>query len=99
MIAFAGVRQCRESVDYDYFRSGAGNVRVAADGIQIGESSFSRSGDYAYGATREIHLDETLGHNTYFGIFEWDIECTIAAQVEVSKRTVSNIEVAEATLL
>lgn len=59
--------------------------------------SVDKSGDYRYLVTRELRMEERFEDRKTFYHFDWDMECTITAEVNTRKRTVENIEVVEAT--
>ena len=66
--------------------------------MRVGDASFDNTGDYGYGATRELRLEESFEDRNTFFRFDWDLECTVTADVDTRKRTVANIEVLEAEL-
>ena len=99
VMSFLGVAQCQDGVDYGYLKNFAGDLKLLHSQVRVGDESFSKSGDYGYGATRELRLEESFEDRDTFFRFDWDLECTITADVDTRKRTVANIEVLEAELM
>ena len=98
VMSFLGVRQCKDGVDYDYIKDFAGDVKLLKSKVSVVDSSFSKAGDYSYAATRELLLDESFEDRSSFFQFDWTLECTITAEIDNRKRTVTNIQIVEAEL-
>ena len=98
VMSFLGVAQCKDALDYDYFRDFAGDVQLLNSGVRVGGESFSTSGDYNCLTTRNLRLRESFEDRNTFFQFDWDLTCTITAEVDTRKRTVTNIELQEAEL-
>ena len=97
-MSFLGVRQCKDGVNYDYLKDFAGDIKLLKSKVSVVDSSFSKDGDYSYAATRELLLAESFEDNSSFFQFDWTLECTITAEVDNRKRTVTNIRIVEAEL-
>ena len=97
-MSFLGVRQCKDGVRYDYLKDFAGDIKLLKSKVSVVDSSFSKAGDYNYAATRELLLAESFEDDSSFFQFDWTLECTITAEVDNRKRTVTNIRVVEAEL-
>ena len=98
VMSFLGVAQCKDGVDYSYLREFAGDIRLLNSRVRVGDESFSKSGEYSYEATRDLRLDESFEDIDTFFQFDWELQCTLTAEVDTRKRTVTNIEVVEAEL-
>ena len=98
IMSFLGVRQCKDGVDYDYIKDFAGDIKLLKSKVNVGQESFSKAGDYSYAATRELLLDESFEDRSSFFQFDWTLECTITAEIDNRKRTVTNIQIVEAEL-
>ena len=66
--------------------------------MRVGDESFSKSSDYTYLTTRDLRLRESFEDRSTFFQFNWDLTCTITAEFDTRKRTVTNIELQEAEL-
>lgn len=99
VLAFHGLDDCKDLIEYNYFKAEAGDVRVAGGGVHVLGETLSRDGDFAYSATRELRLDQTLVHQGHFGTLQWTVECSIRADVDARERTVSNPEVGGAEFM
>ena len=98
VMSFLGVAQCKDALDYGYYRDFIGEVNLLNSRVRVGDESYDRSGDYSYLATRELQLQESFEDRDTFYLFDWDLECTVTAEVDTRKRTVADIEVVEAEL-
>ena len=98
MISFLGVVWCKDGVDYGYLENFAGDPKLLNSQVHVGDESFSKSGDYNYLTTRDLRLRESFEDRNTFFQFNWDLTCTITAEVDTRKRTVTNIELQEAEL-
>ena len=98
VMSFLGVAQCKDGVDYGYLKNFAGDLKLLNSQVRVGDESFSKSGDYNYLTTRDLRLRESFEDRNTFFQFDWDLTCTITAEVDTRKRTVTNIELQEAEL-
>ena len=98
VMSFQGVRQCKDGVNYDYLKDFGGDIKILKSKVSVGQESLSKAGAYSYAATRELLLDESFEDNSSFFQFDWTLECTLTAEIDNRKRTVTNIQIVEADL-
>lgn len=98
VMSFLGVVQCKDGADYGYLKNFAGDLKLLNSQVRVGGESFSTSGDYNCLTTRNLRLRESFEDRNTFFQFDWDLTCTITAEVDTRKRTVTNIELQEAEL-
>lgn len=98
VMSFLGVAQCKDGVDYAYLKDFAGDLKLLNSQVRVGDESFSKSGDYSYLGTRDLRLRESFEDQNTFFRFDWDLTCTITAEVDTRMRTVKSIELLEAEL-
>ena len=94
--SFWGLGQCEDALNYDYILESLedylGGLKRTGYRMTWGEPLSSRSGDYTYQVSRDLLMEEYFDRD---GI--WEVEqylgCTVKADVNTRRRTVTNIEV------
>ena len=95
-----GLEQCEDALNYDYhldiLEDFLGGLNRTAYRVTWPRASFSKSGDYSYQGSRALRMDET-----FLEVWEHEqyLECTVKADVNTRKRTVTNIEVVQGELV
>ena len=98
VLSFLGVQQCKDSIDYDYLREFAGDVKLLNSKVSVIDSSFREAGDYIYSATSDLKLAESFEDRDTFFQFDWELRCTVMADVNNRNKSAKDIEVVEAEL-
>ena len=101
--SFWGLAQCEEALNYDAtldtLEDFLGGLNRTHHRMQWGTASFSRSGDYSYQGSRELRLEEVFVDDRDVWESEQYLECTVKADVNTQRRSVTNIEVVQGELV
>ena len=101
--SFWGLGQCEDALNYDTIldtlEDFLGGLNRTDYRVQWGRASFSRSGDYSYQGSRELRLEEVFVDDRDFWEIDQYLECTVKADVNTKRRSVTNIEIVEGELV
>ena len=98
-----GLEECQHALEYDTIvdtlEDFLGSLNRTDYRVQWGRASFSGSGDYSYQGSRALRLDEIFVDDRNVWEIDQYLECTVKADVDTKRRSVTNIEVVAAELV
>ena len=100
--SFWGLGQCEDALNYDTYldtlEDFLGGLNRTGYRMTWGEPLSSRSGDYTYQVSRDLLMEESFDRDNLWEVEQY-IECTVKADVDTRRRSVTNIEVVEGELV
>ena len=98
-----GLKECQDVLDYDravaYLEDFLGGVNRAAYSVSRPPGSYSRAGDYVYEVSQSLELAEVIVDDNEVWRHEQRLECTVKADVDTRRRSVTNVEVVQGELV